>query len=232
MTDLESILRRAAAILDGAAAAWALIGGLAVSVRGEPRLTRDVDIAVAVADDQDAETTVRKFGDGGFRIQSLLEQSAVDRLSTVRLGTASGAEGPVLDLLFASSGIEVEIAEEAEKLEVLPGLFVPVATAGHLIALKLLARSEERPQDDIDLVGLVTAADDQTIADAQRAVGLISSRGFARGRDLESDLSTLVSQHSNRKAEILMRAATRPSGVSTQTILDVIDEGRAERDRH
>lgn len=202
-----------------------------MSVRGEPRLTRDVDIIVAVADDQDAEATVRKFGDGGFHIQSLLEQSAVNRLATVRLGTASAAEGPVLDLLFASSGIEAEVAEEAEKLEVLVGLVVPVATAGHLIALKLLARSGERPQDDIDLVGLVAAADDKTIADARRAVELISSRGFARGRELDSDLTTLVSQRSNRNAEILMRAATRPSGVSTQTILDVIDEGRAERDR-
>ena len=28
---------------------WALVGGLAVSTRVEPRLTRDIDIAVAVA---------------------------------------------------------------------------------------------------------------------------------------------------------------------------------------
>ena len=33
------------------------------------------------------------------------------------------------------------------------------------------------------------------------------------------------------KAEILMRAAQRSGGPSRQTILDVIDEGRAERDR-
>ncbi len=35
---------------------WALIGGLAVAVRAEPRFTRDVDLAVAVADDRELET--------------------------------------------------------------------------------------------------------------------------------------------------------------------------------
>ena len=35
----------------------------------------------------------------------------------------------------------------------------------------------------------------------------------------------------SRNAEILMRAAHRSSGPSRETILEVIDEGRAERDR-
>ena len=35
---------------------FALVGGLAVSVRAEVRFTRDVDIAVAVADDPEAES--------------------------------------------------------------------------------------------------------------------------------------------------------------------------------
>jgi len=33
----------------------ALVGGLAVSARAEPRLTRDVEVAVAVAGDAEAE---------------------------------------------------------------------------------------------------------------------------------------------------------------------------------
>ncbi len=32
-------------------ASWALVGGLAVSARAEPRTTRDIDVAVAVGDD-------------------------------------------------------------------------------------------------------------------------------------------------------------------------------------
>lgn len=43
---------------------------------------------------------------------------AVERLATVRM-TATG--GVVVDLLFASSGIEPEVATRAERLDVLPG---------------------------------------------------------------------------------------------------------------
>jgi hypothetical protein len=34
---------------------FALVGGLAVSARAEPRMTRDADLAVVVNDDHDAE---------------------------------------------------------------------------------------------------------------------------------------------------------------------------------
>jgi hypothetical protein len=41
--------------------AFDLIGGLAVSVRAEPRFTRDIDLAVAVTDDRDAESLSPSF---------------------------------------------------------------------------------------------------------------------------------------------------------------------------
>ena len=43
MTSLEAILRRIKADLTQAGVSFALIGGLAVSVRTEPRFTRDAD---------------------------------------------------------------------------------------------------------------------------------------------------------------------------------------------
>jgi hypothetical protein len=46
----------------------------------------------------------------------------------------------VLDLLFASSGLEREVCEAAERLEIVPGVAVPVARAGHLVGMKLLSR--------------------------------------------------------------------------------------------
>jgi hypothetical protein len=65
-----------------------------------------------------------------------LEQDYVKRLSGVRL--AHGGSDVVVDLLFASSGIENEVVANADRLEVLPRLVVPVATTPHLIALKVL----------------------------------------------------------------------------------------------
>lgn len=37
---------------------WALMGGLAVSVRSRPRFSSDLDVVVAVETDQDAESLV------------------------------------------------------------------------------------------------------------------------------------------------------------------------------
>ena len=49
---------------------FALVGGLAVSARAEPRLTRDADLAVAVSDDHDARKTAGSAG--GVRLESLV----------------------------------------------------------------------------------------------------------------------------------------------------------------
>ena len=191
MTPLQEILRRAAKDLDALGFDFALIGGLAVSVRSQPRFTADVDLAVSVSSDHEAEALVRKLRDRGWEIATLIEQEETERLATVRL--LGGEEGaPVVDLLFASSGLEPEIVAEAEPLEVFPEHTIPVASLGHLVALKLLARDERRPQDDADLQALIQVAEEEDLSMARRAVGLIQRRGFARGRDLEAALTDLT----------------------------------------
>lgn len=72
------------------------------------------------------------------------------------------------------------------------GLTLPVAATGHLIALKLLARDDERrPCDAADLIGLSAVATPDDAAAAEDAVRLISSRGYDRDRDLLSALDQL-----------------------------------------
>jgi len=101
------------------------------------------------------------------------------RLATVRLRRHIGGVGIVVDLLFASSGIEPEIVEAAEAIEISPQLTLPVATTGHLIALKLLARDDDsRPQDLADLRALREAATVDDFAVARAAVQLIMRRDF------------------------------------------------------
>lgn len=189
MDDLRSILAAAAESLDRSGQRWALIGGLAVSARTVPRFTRDVDLAVAVDDDGQAEKVARSFFGSGYRMLAAIEQEATGRLATIRLDTPESTES-ILDLLFASSGIEKEIAEAGEPLEILTGLVVPVARTGHLIALKVLARDDvNRPQDAADLRALIRVADAEEIEIARRAVELIEKRGFHRNRDLRSGLA-------------------------------------------
>lgn len=194
MNVVEAALRRIAADLNGDGARWAVIGGFAVSIRSEPRFTRDVDVAVAVADDSDAESLVRSLVVRGYRLLASVEQDAVERLATVRLSPTGLADsGVIVDLLFASSGIEPEIVDHAEALEVLPGLRLPVARTGHLIALKLLARDDAtRPQDAADLRALADVADASELELARDAVELISERGYHRDRDLRTALEGMT----------------------------------------
>lgn len=164
----------------------ALVGGLAVSARAEPRLTRDVDLAVAVAGDDEAEQLVQALLTAGYATVAILEHETKRRLATVRVCLpGESARGVVGDLLFASSGIEPIVVTEAEPLEVFSGLVVPVARVGHLIALKLLSRDDHtRPQDVVDLRALFQVVTEPELERAREAVRRIEEGGFARGRDL------------------------------------------------
>jgi hypothetical protein len=155
--------------------------------RTEPRFTRDIDLVVAVGDD--TEAFVAALIADGHELVASVEHEAVRRLAMARLRLRDGSP---LDLLFASSGIEPEIANAAEVLEVLPGFSVPVITTGHLIAVKILARDDHaRPQDIADLRRLLAVASPEDLAVAHEAVALISERGFGRGRHLQEDLEAI-----------------------------------------
>lgn len=194
MSRLAAVLSRLTADLAALRQPCALVGGLAVSARSEPRFTRDVDVAVAVPDDATAERLVHELAGRGYSVLASLEQEDVGRLATVRLG-APPDEGIVVDLLFASSGIEPEIVAAAEALEVLPGVTVPVARTGHLVAQKVLAENPGRPQDRADILALLREASPEERMRARDAVELIGQRGFARGRDLPALLRDWMLAH-------------------------------------
>jgi predicted nucleotidyltransferase len=190
-TRLHAALRRITTDLFESGAPCAVIGGLAVSARTEPRFTRDVDIAVAVTHDDEAEALIRFLGARNYRIEAVVEQEAVGRLATVRL-IPPGESALIVDLLFASSGIEPEIVAAAEPIEIIEGLMVRVATIPHLIATKVLARDDvRRPQDRVDLAALLNAANEDDMNAARDALLTIQKRGFHRGRDLLAELHNL-----------------------------------------
>lgn len=194
MNKLELSFLRAVRDLEAADHRAALVGGLAVSARTEARFTRDLDLAVAVAGDADAEALVLKLLTAGYGAVAMIEQEVTGRFATARLVTpGSDPDAVVVDLLFATSGIELEIVAEATELEIWPGTFGRVARTGHLIALKILSRDPRtRPQDQVDLVGLISAADENELALAFAAARLIEDRGFQRDRRLVEDLQRLL----------------------------------------
>ena len=190
-TRLQETLKKGLDLLAEGNHACALVGGLAVSARTTPRFTADVDLAVAVASDREAEAVANRFQSAGATIQAMVEQDAVERLATVRLSMAT-REGPVLDLLFASCGIEPEVVEAAESVELLPSLRVPIATTAHLIAMKVLSAEAARPRDHSDLLALLREATTEDLAEARRALTLITKRGYHRGKTLHKELDRFI----------------------------------------
>jgi hypothetical protein len=196
VSPLEAVLRRALSDLARAGVRGAIIGGQAVSARREFRFTRDVDFALSVGDDREAERVVAVFLASGYRLLSMLEQTATGRCATARLVPPGESEaGAILDLLFASCGIEPELVAAADSVELYRGLYAPVAKVGHLIALKVLSRNDDtRPQDLVDLRALIVEATLEDLETARSALTLITERGYDRGKSLHTDLDALLAR--------------------------------------
>ena len=197
---LARALQQIATDLDALGVSWALVGGLAVGARAEPRTTRDVDVAILVENDAEAERLAFDLGLRGYAVVATVEQKRLGRLATVRLRPpAAPAQGPVIDLLFCSSSIEPETVRAAERLEALPSVTVPVAAIPHLLAMKVLARDDRRrPQDWDDLHALLDEATESEVQLARDLLALIEQRDAGRGRALVDAFALLLTEHQQR----------------------------------
>ncbi|MBO0812575.1 MAG: hypothetical protein J2P23_11095 [Microlunatus sp.] len=197
MITAEKALPQIVGDLRDLASPWALVGGLAVCARADLRPTADIDIAVAVPDDATAEARVSDLLAAGYRPRESIVHNQTGRLATVRLLSPAASQSMAVDLFFASSGVETEIVAAAEPLEIQPGLAIPVARIGHLIAVKLCWRRSAKR--DRDLRTLIQRADAEDLQDARHLIASITERGYHRGRDLAAALDTwLVAQRTNR----------------------------------
>lgn len=188
MTTLEDALPQIVGDLADLGSPWALVGGLAVCARAEPRPTADIDIAVAVPNDATAKARVGDLLAAGYRSRESIVHDQTGRLATVRLFSPVAGEDVAVDLFFASSGVEAEVVGAAELLEVPPGPTIPVARIGHLIAVKLCWRRSAKR--DRDLHTLIERADAEDLEDARHLIASITERGYHRGRDLRAALDS------------------------------------------
>lgn len=167
---------------------FALIGGLAVSVRGEIRFTRDVDLVVLVSDDADAETLIFDLRAEGYLPVATVEHTRHGRLATARLASSVGV---VVDLMFANCGIEPEIVDRATMVRFEDVGTIPVASSEELVAMKVLSMTDKRLQDRLDAQRLIAHG----TVDLERVRGnlrLIAERRYERGQDLEAKLRDLL----------------------------------------
>jgi hypothetical protein len=184
----ERALEAIAKVLTQLGRSYALIGGLAVSVRGEVRFTRDVDLVVLVTDDVDAEALIFELRSTGYTPLATVEHKRHRRLATARLASP---ESVVVDLMFSNCGIESEIVARATSID-LPNIEgLPVACSEELVAMKVLSMTEARLQDRLDVQQLLKHA---TI-DLRRVranLRLIVERRYERDQDLEAKLDSVL----------------------------------------
>ena len=180
--------------LRGLKVEFATVGGSAVSLRTLERFTKDIDFALSVESSSAAELVVNSFKNAGFLIAYFLEKEDDGSLMTVRLTTGGDVE-VFVDLLFATSGIEREVIEDATELEPLPSIVVKLATTSSLIAMKVLSADwKTRPQDVLDIQQLLEVAESNDIARARELLALITERGYNRSKDLQADLAEYITR--------------------------------------
>ena len=125
----------------------AVIGGLAVQRWGEPRQTRDVDVALLTG-----------IGTEAAYVDALLSRYAARRPDartfalTYRVVLVETASGIPLDISLAALPYEERVMARATPYAFAPDCLVRTCSAEDLIVLKAFA---DRPQDWLDVEGII-----------------------------------------------------------------------------
>jgi hypothetical protein len=164
---------------------YALIGGLAVSFRGKPRVTGDVDVVVS-AELYQILALAGRLNETGFvplfeGVEEVIEKSFI-------LPLRHRKSKIVVDIAVGLSGFERQVVQRAESLQ-FAGRTLSVATAEDLLLLKVLAG---RTKDEQDLHGLVIANGSRI--DWDYCLLTAAELGEAIGQDLVSKINALRNQ--------------------------------------
>ena len=156
--ELSETLRRVKQLLESRGIRYAIIGGIAATVRSPVRVTEDVDVVMG-CELEDAQSILEDLTSGGPDSERF--EPAFDGVEDL-IRTAF-----LLPIVDRQSGIRADIcvgltaferqAVERATAEVLGGITIPVITGEDLLVMKLLA---DRPKDQQDIGGIVETADE------------------------------------------------------------------------
>jgi hypothetical protein len=179
----QTLLAKLARALDSASIPYMVIGGQAVLLYGEPRLTRDIDVTLGV--DSSAFARVLALGSSIGLSPSVRDvEQFVQRTNVLPLSSES--TGIRVDLIFSSTPYEAQAIGRATSI---PVLDTPVrfATAEDLIIHKLVAG---RPRDLEDIRGILSR---QKHLDETYLKRWLSTFHEVVGRDLLQELESIKS---------------------------------------
>ncbi|MBN1420800.1 MAG: nucleotidyl transferase AbiEii/AbiGii toxin family protein [Planctomycetes bacterium] len=170
---------------------FAIIGGIAVVARGEPRFTGDIDVVAGI--DLDRALTLLD-GLEGSPFRPLLSDARDVVRAALILPLRHRTTGIKVDVAVGLSGFERDLIARATDVD-FGACMVPVATAEDLLLMKVLAG---RPRDQEDAVGIVE----------RQGPGIDWEYVMRTGRDLQEALG----QDFLPQLERLRRASTSGPG--------------------
>jgi hypothetical protein len=141
MTALERAIADIVATLESLHVNYALIGGIANAVWGEPRATVDVDVTISV-DDQQIPDTI----DALARRFRIAVQDPLRFVRDTRVLPLDAANGVRVDVIFGLLSMELDAIRRARTVQ-LAGASVRVVTPEDLILMKVIS---DRPRDIAD----------------------------------------------------------------------------------
>jgi hypothetical protein len=141
------LLTRLGAALDRHALPYMVIGGQAVLVHGEPRLTRDIDITVGVGV-EGIDRVLAMVADLGLTL--LPEDPHAFAVQTMVVPAVDVGSGIRVDLILSFTPYEAEAIRRAQDVPIGSGS-VRVATAEDLVVLKVFA-GRPRDLEDVRMV--------------------------------------------------------------------------------
>lgn len=172
-------LADAIAMLDGRGIRCAVIGGLAVSLRGLPRMTVDVDLVIQAGID-DCLRMARDLTSSPF--MPLFEGVEEVVSSAFILPVRHRVTGVRVDLAIGMSGFERDSISRATPVMV-GSETIPVVSVEDLLVMKAVAG---RPQDDSDIRGLIDVQRDSI--DWDHCLGTARALGAAIDVDIAGRL--------------------------------------------
>ena len=146
MTALEAALLAIAGQLESARIPYAVIGGIANAVWGEPRATLDIDVSVWV--EEDVIATVLRHLAGRFTVLAAAPADFIRETRVLPLETGSGVR---IDVIFGMLPFE-QAAIHRSVWRTMAGKRIRVCTAEDLILYKIVS---DRDRDQRDARGIV-----------------------------------------------------------------------------
>jgi hypothetical protein len=144
MDDLFQSVQKIQSLLDTTGIPSIVIGGIAVAIWGEPRLTRDIDLKVLLSRDDANRLLTLMSAD----YTSLLPDPhlALKKQGILFVQDQSGAR---IDLLLADTPYDVLAIERGREIEVRPELSLRICSPEDLVIYKMIS-TRRRDHEDVE----------------------------------------------------------------------------------